>query len=138
MLNNEIPELDTNGLRQFGLMLGVFVIAVFGILLPWMWDSVVFPNLHWIIIGVVVMIWSLVASDSIRGLYRVWMYVALKIGQVVNSVVLALVYFVGITPMGVAMRLMGKDPMCRILDKSVKTYRVISKVPSKNHVERPF
>lgn len=138
MSHQEIPELDTKGLRQFGLMLGGILAVVFGLLLPWSWQWDNLPNLQWIGIGAIVIVWALVAPDSMRGLYNGWMRVAMAIGNVVNFMILAIVYFIVITPMGLIMRIMGKDPMRRTLDKSVMSYRVISKVADKSHVERPY
>jgi len=73
-----------------------------------------------------------------RGLYNGWMRVAMAIGNVINRIILAIVYFIVITPMGLVMRMMGKDPMHRKLDKSVASYRVISKVRDRDHMERPY
>jgi len=138
MLHNEIPELDSKGLRQFGLILGGILIVLFGFLLPWSreWDG--FPNYLWIMAGTLVVAWALIAPGSMRGLYRGWMRISMMIGNVMNRVILAIVYFIVITPMGVVMRLMDKDPMRRKLDKSVASYRVLSKVRHRNHVERPY
>ncbi|NWF39487.1 hypothetical protein F3F96_10110 [Mariprofundus sp. NF] len=138
MSHHEIPELDTKGLRQFGLMLGAILAVIFGLLLPWAWEWENLPNLQWIGTGVIVIAWALIAPDSMRGLYNGWMRVALVIGHVINSIILAIVYFIVITPMGIVMRLMGKDPMRRTLDKTIASYRVISKVADRNHVERPY
>ena len=38
MSQHKIPELDSAGLRQFGLMLGGILAVVFGIILPWTWE----------------------------------------------------------------------------------------------------
>jgi hypothetical protein len=138
MLHQDIPELDTNGLRQFGLMMGGILTLVFGFLLPWMWHWDNFPNLQWISAGVIVIVWALMAPNSMRSLYNGWMRVAMAIGNVVNSIILAIVYFIVITPMGIIMRLMGKDPMRRTIDKTVISYRVVSEVKKINHVERPY
>lgn len=138
MSHHEIPELDTKGLRQFGLILGSILILVFGLLLPWIWNWNNLPNLQWIGTGAIVIAWALIAPDSMRGLYTWWMRIAMVIGNVVNTIILAIVYFIVITPMGSIMRMMGKDPMRRTLDKNVVSYRVISKVAARNHVERPY
>ncbi len=138
MSHNEIPQLDSKGLRQFGLMLGSIFAVVFGLLLPWTWEWQNLPNLQWVGAGVIIIIWAVIAPDSMRGLYNGWMRVAMAIGNVVNSIILAIVYFIVITPMGMIMRMMGKDPMRRELDKSVASYRVISKVRDRDHVERPY
>jgi len=138
MSHQEIPELDTKGLRQFGFMLGGILAVVFGLFLPWTWQWENLPNLQWIGAGGVIVVWALVAPDSMRVLYNGWMRMALTIGNIVNKAILAIVFFIVITPMGAVARLMGKDPMRRKLDKSVATYRIISKVPARNHVERPY
>jgi len=138
MSHNEIPDLDTKGLRQFGLMLGGILIVLFGFLLPWSrrWENL--PNYQWIAVGALVVAWALIAPDSMRGLYNGWMRISMIIGNVMNRIILSIVYFVVITPMGVVMRMMAKDPMRRKLDKSVASYRVLSKVRHRNHVERPY
>jgi len=138
MSHNEIPDLDTKGLRQFGLMLGGILIVLFGFILPWSRDWGGFPSYLWIMTGTLVLIWALVAPGSMRGLYCGWMRIAMAIGNVMNRIILAIVYFIVITPMGFVMRMMDKDPMRRKLDKSVASYRVLSKVRHRNHVERPY
>ena len=138
MSYSEIPELDTAGLRQFGLMLGGILAVLFGLILPWTWEWENLPDLQWVATGAVVIVWALIAPDSMSGLYKGWMRVAMVIGNVINTIILAIVYSLVITPMGIVMRLMGKDPMRRELDKSAQTYRVISKVVPKNHIERPY
>jgi uncharacterized membrane protein len=138
MSHQKIPELDTKGLRQFGLILGCILVVVFGIILPLMWEWEIFPNLWWIATGVLVVAWALIAPDSMRGLHHGWMRVAMAIGSVVNSIILAIVFFMMITPMGIVMRMMGKDPMRRSLDGDLRSYRVISIVKPKEHVERPY
>jgi len=138
MAHHEIPELDAKGLRQFGLMLGGILALIFGFVLPWSWGWESSPNLLWIGAGAVVIVWALLAPDSMRGLYNNWMRVAMAIGHVINTIILAIVFYLVITPMGLVMRLMGKDPMRRVLDKDATSYRVVSKVAAKNHVERPY
>jgi len=138
MSHNEIPDLDTKGLRQFGLILGGILIVLFGFILPWSRDWGGFPNDLWIVTGSLVLIWALIAPGSMRGLYRGWMRIAMVIGNVVNRIILAIVYFIVIAPMGFVMRIMGKDPMRRKWDKNVSSYRVMSKFRDRNHVERPY
>jgi len=138
MSHNGIPDLDSKGLRQFGLILGIVLVLIPGVLLPWINHWQVLPNYYWFGAGAVVMLWALVAADSMRGLYYGWMRVAMVIGNTINRIILAIVFYLVIFPMGVMMRLMGKDPMRRVLDPEIKSYRVISKIAQKNHVERPF
>lgn len=137
-MQNEIPELDTKGLQQFGFILGGIFILGFGLFLPWMWGWKSLPNYLWVSLGGGIVIWALLLPNSLRSLYVNWMRVAMVIGHVVNSVILALVFFMVITPMALMMKVLGKDPMSRKLDKNIKSYRVNSKILNKNHFERPY
>ena len=136
MLKHDIPELDKKGLRQFGLMMAGFIAGIFGLALPWFWGFV-FPIWPWGL-GVVFLIWAVGAPASLRPVYMGWMKVAMLIGGVVNHLVLAVVFYVVMLPMGLMMRVMGKDPMARKFDRALKSYRVMSKAPGRNHMERPF
>ena len=43
----DIPELDAKGLRQFAFTMGVIIAALFGVLLPWLWNAS-FPVWPWV------------------------------------------------------------------------------------------
>jgi hypothetical protein len=58
----------------------------------------------------------------IRPVYRVLMLVTFPIGWVMSQVILAVVYFGVMTPIGLLMRLLGRDPMQRQIDRSATTY----------------
>jgi len=136
MLKHDIPELDKKGLRQFGLMMAGFIAGIFGLVLPWMW-GLAYPLWPWAT-GVVFLVWAVGSPASLRPMYMGWMKVAMVIGGVINHLVLAVVFYVVMLPMGLVMRAMGKDPMARKFDKTMKSYRVMSKAPVRNHMERPF
>lgn len=67
---------------------------------------------------------SLLAPQSLRPVYFVFMVLAFPIGWVVSHVLLALVFYAVFTPVGLAMRLFGRDPMHRRFDADAKTYWV--------------
>lgn len=57
-----------------------------------------------------------------RPMFVGWMYAAYPIGFVVSHLLLALVYFGVVTPIGLLMRAVGHDPMTRRFDRSAPTY----------------
>lgn len=57
-----------------------------------------------------------------RAIYRGWMFAALPIGWTFSHVILGAVYYGVFTPIGVLLRLAGKDPMNRRFDPSAQTY----------------
>ena len=58
----------------------------------------------------------------IRPVYITWMAAVMPIGVVVSYVVLAIVWYLVITPVGLTMRLCGRDPMRRRFDPQATTY----------------
>ncbi len=62
------------------------------------------------------------------------------IGGIIMKAVLAVIYFVILTPVGLVKRLMGKDPMARHLDKDAQSYWIkrSNMSPTKKDMERQF
>ena len=53
---------------------------------------------------------------------KLWFKLGLALGAVVAPVVMALVYFTTVVPIGLIMRLMGKDMLRQKLNKNAKSY----------------
>ena len=54
--------------------------------------------------------------------YLFWYGIACSIGIVVSNVILAAVYYLTVTPVGLLLRIFGKDPMQRRIDPAAQTY----------------
>ena len=59
-----------------------------------------------------------------RPFYLGWLYVTFPIGFVLSHVILGAVFYLVFTPIGLVMRLLGKDPLHRRLDRAAATYWV--------------
>jgi len=66
------------------------------------------------------MVW--ISHEAGRRLYVGWMLAAVPIGWSLSHLVLGAVYYLVLTPIGLIMRLTGRDPMHRRYDPSVSTY----------------
>ena len=132
----DIPELDRAGLRKFGLTTGAVVAALFGLLIPWL-ISASFPLWPWLVAGLLGL-WALVAPATLNPVYRGWMRFGGVIGAVTNRLILGLVFFLIILPMGVIMRLFGRDTMARKFEAHLASYRIPSRQRSEKNMERPF
>ena len=55
-------------------------------------------------------------------IYLGWIYLFYPLGWVLSHVVLALVYYVVLTPIGLGMRLFGRDPMTRRWEPARTSY----------------
>ncbi len=58
----------------------------------------------------------------VRPVYVLWMGLAFPIGWTVSHVMMLAVFFLVLTPVGLVMRLCGRDPMQRRFDRDAKTY----------------
>lgn len=73
-------------------------------------------------VSAVVGILGLAVPKAIRPVYVGWMAALYPLGWVVSHVLMLAVYYGVVTPVGLLMRLAGRDPMQRRLDRSASTY----------------
>ena len=69
-------------------------------------------------VAVVMFGWSLVAPASMGPAYERWMRFGQTLGAIVSAVLLTVLYYVVVTPVGALMRLSGTDPLDRRLRRS--------------------
>ena len=133
---SEIPQLDKPGLRKFGLTTGIIFAALFGFVLPFLWRAD--PHRWPVVAGAILCSLALIAPKALAPFYRVWMSMALVLGWLNSRIVLGIVFALIVTPMAVAMKLLGKDPMQRKLEREKDTYRIISKPPTDDNMTTPY
>ncbi|MBW4687713.1 MAG: sxtJ [Komarekiella atlantica HA4396-MV6] len=137
MLMNEIRELDRKGLRDFGLIGGAIAAGLFGSLLPLIHHESI-PILPWLI-AAILWIWALIAPATLNGVYQIWMRIGLVLGWINTRIILGIVFYALLMPMGLVMRgVFHQDPMKRKLDADLATYRVIAQVKPRETMEKPF
>ncbi|MEX2496659.1 MAG: SxtJ family membrane protein [Woeseia sp.] len=131
-----IPELDRKGLRDFGLTSGAIVAVLFGLFFPWLMERD-FPLWPWILFGTLVA-WSLGAASTLRPVYRVWMRFGLLMSRILIPVLMALVFFLVVTPLGAVRRAMFGDQFPKHKDASLDSYRSPSESRKADDMKRPF
>ena len=113
---NQQPTM--RDLRQFGLLVG----GVFAVIGLW---PVVFrsesPRLWATILGSLLIVLGAIAPQSLKQVHKGWMKVGHVLGSINTKIILGIIYYLLITPMGLVMRLMGKDPMHRALAQDTDT-----------------
>ncbi len=136
-MHTEIITLDNKGLRKFGLTTGVIVIILFGLFLPWVFDANSLPLWPWIVAAA---LWlpALIWPRTLNPVYHVWMRIGHALGWINSRIILGLVFYIVLLPMGLIMRALGKDPMARKHDKSASSYRIASQQEPKERMEKPF
>lgn len=107
-------------LKQFGFVWMGFVL-LFAAVAWWRFDSPVAAR--WIAVAaVVVPVVGWLWPAFMKAVYVGLSYAAFPIGFVVSHVVMALVYYLVVTPIGLVMRVLGHDPMHRRFDPEASTY----------------
>lgn len=135
-IDQNIPELDEKGLRDFGVTFGIVFVVIFGLFFPWLLERD-WPLWPWVVAAPFWLL-ALVQPLWLRRAYRGWMRFGLLASRVMTPLVLGIVFFVMISSMALVMRLMGRDPMRRTLEPQQQSYRVKSTKSPKEKLERPF
>ena len=100
-------------LRSFGRTVGA-VLVLAGVAAAWKrgWDVRGLPAALGAT-GAALVVLGLGAPRALAPLYRVWMLLAVVLGFVMTRVVLTLVFFCLVAPIGLVRRALGHDPMQR-------------------------
>ena len=107
-------------LRQFGFVWMGFV-AFFGIVARFKFERPDLGGWLWVA-AVVVPVCGWVFPPFMRAVFLGMSYLAWPIGFVVSHIVLAVVYYLVLTPIGLATRVFRYDPMKRRFDRSAASY----------------
>jgi len=125
----------TKDLRQFGLLVGG-LFAVIG-LWPVLFRSES-PRLWAMIVGGLLVLLGAVLPQSLKQVYAGWMKLGHMLGWINTRIILGIIYYGLVTPMGLVMRLMGKDSMQRSFREDVPTYRVVRVPRPRHHMKNQF
>ena len=132
----EIPELDRAGLRSFGLTTGAIVAILFGLLFPYLFGAK-WPVWPWVVFAILA-VWAVAAPSTLNPVYRGWMRFGILLSKITTPIILTLVFVIAILPASIILKLLSKDPMRRKLEDSASTYRVKSRRPSIENLEKPY
>ncbi len=120
-----MQERLEGGEKSFGWLLAIIFLLIS-----------VYPLIH----GGVIRGWALLISmlsvfvvyifpSLLRNPYKLWMSLGMLLGNVVSPIVMAIIFFGVVFPIGVIMKLSRKDILSLKWDDGVKTYWVDRKGP---------
>ena len=67
-------------------------------------------------------LFALLSAAAAKSLYSGWMRAAVPLGWTFSHILLAAIYYLLFTPLGLLMRARGHDPMQRSIDRTATTY----------------
>ena len=132
---SEPSPVDCNSLRRFAWLIATVAVG-FGALLPWFRGRPV-PEWPWVA-GSVMFLWGWLHPRSLRGPFSLWMLVAKGLAWVNNRIILAIVFFGLLWPLGAALRILGRDPLARRFKEQTPSYRVRSQSRPRDHMEKSY
>lgn len=94
--------------RKFGLQVG----AAFLVLAAVGWWRGRHVTAEWLgVLGAVLIVGGLVAPSLMSPVFKAWMQLAHALSKVTTPIFMGVIYYLVLTPTGLLMRLMGRDPL---------------------------
>ena len=130
--------LTISDYRNYGLLMGLFFVAFFGALLPWIFGRA-YMAWPWIVASV---FWAvaLLVPSWLKPVYKYWMIFAEALGFVQSRILLGVVFFVVMTPLSICRRWIRKDPLRLKWDPTIQSYRspAVSSKITPSYFEKPY
>ena len=111
-------------LRRFGLIFGSLVIALFGLLIPALVGSLLQKLWPWYLGGAVILL-ALFWPPLLKPLYHAWMKFGELAGWINTRIILFILFYLVVFPVGLVMKLFGADPLHRKAEPAAPSYRVV-------------
>jgi hypothetical protein len=120
--------------RDLNILALVFLVVPSAIGGLWLWRG--FASGWWLIgIGAGLAVLRVI-PPLFRRVYRLWLAFSIVLGFFVSRILLTLIFFLLITPVGLIMRATGKDPMERKIDPEANSYWIPRSEQNELTVER--
>jgi hypothetical protein len=111
--------------RAFGFVFA----AVFTIIALWPWFFGSQVRVWSVTVGAVFLVVAWLWPAVLGPLNRVWARFGLLLHRIVSPVILGVMFFVVVTPMGLVMRALGKDPLRLRFDREARSYWIDRQPP---------
>ncbi len=105
-------------LMKFGVSVGI-VLLVISALLFWNEKN---SYLYFSIIGILLTILGIFYPASLRPINKVWMSFAIVLGWVMTRVILIILFYIVLTPIGIIAKIFRKNFLELKIDKSINSY----------------
>ena len=116
MTSNTKINISSN--RSFGFVF--FVVFLIVALWPLKYEEDI--RLWSLVISIIFFILGVINSKLLTPLNKLWFKFGILLGSIVSPIIMGIVYFAVVTPIGVLMRLLGKDLLKTTKTKSISTY----------------
>ena len=115
-MNNTKVKISSN--RSFGLVFFIIFIAIS------LWPLTSGDSIRtWsIVVSLIFLILGILNSKLLSPLNKLWYKLGLALGAIVAPIVMGIIFFLVVTPIGLLMRILGKDLLRKKFNKKVNSY----------------
>lgn len=112
-------EISTNSLRKFGITIGLvfIVLSLFFIYI----DTLFSLRILFIVFGSFLFILGVINPNLLKSIYKLWMTLAFVLGWFVSRLILTLLFFIVLTPIGFLAKIFNKKFLL-VPKKNQKSY----------------
>ena len=119
--------------RSFGLVF--FVVFLIVALWPLKYEEDI--RLWSLVLSIIFFILGILNSQLLTPLNKLWFKFGMFLGLIVSPIVMGIVYFLVVTPIGIFMRLLGKDLLKTSKAKNASTYW-IKRIEKQSTMKKQF
>jgi hypothetical protein len=120
-----VIKINTNpSVRELRQFAGIWMFAALIFLGAWLYCKGSGAAFYVWGTGAAIALLGLVLPNSMRGLFVVLQYAAFPFGWVMSHIILAVVFFAVLTPLGLLKRMVAGDRLARKPDPAAKSYWV--------------
>ena len=81
---------------------------------------------------------GLIVPQILKPVFRVWMALGEVLAWINTRIILTILYYALIVPIGMILRMNGKDPMRLKFDREATTYRIIRNKRQASHMQHMY
>jgi predicted membrane metal-binding protein len=122
---NRSEDVQGSSDRSFGITFAV--VGAFFALWPLLDGEA--PRWWLLAIAAALLAISVTAPHILRPLNRIWLTIGLLLNKIVSPIVLGVIFYLVLTPVGFLMRLAGKDALRLRFEKGARTYWILREPP---------
>ncbi len=133
----KVTAQDTKELRSFALVMMWAIPLLFILIIPWLFSTTAKYEVLWL--SVVLAILYVLFPKGIYPFYRIWMFIAGILGWINTRLLLGIVFYLLILPIGFVMRSFGKLNYRARMREDESSYWIKNDESLDNdYLERPF
>jgi hypothetical protein len=127
---------DKTDWKKFGITMGV-ILTIIGLFMLWKKNNYYDYSLS---LAAAFFITGLILPALLKPVYKAWMALSVVMGFIMTRMIMVIIFYLIVTPLGLIASLTGKEFLDMKIDKSVKSYWIVREktLKEKSDYEKQF